>query len=66
MVIQLTEEQAASLRGQEVSPSNLFHPIQDSNGVWIISIEEMNQCENENFAWLKDCPQIDYSPVTKE
>lgn len=56
----LTEEQAESLQGVEVVPSNLFNPIQDKNGNWIISLEEVEQCSIE---WVKNLPQITYEPI---
>lgn len=60
IVVHLTQQQAESLQGIEVVPSNYFNPIQDKNGNWIISIEERNQCSIE---WVKECPEIDYEPI---
>jgi hypothetical protein len=34
--------------------------VQDGSGVWIITSEEVEQTTDENFAWVKDLPQIDY------
>lgn len=59
-VVHLTQQQAESLQGVEVVPSNFFNPIQDKNGNWIISTEERDQCSIE---WVKQCPEIDYEPV---
>ena len=59
-VVQLTQAQAESLQGVEVVPSNLFNPITDKNGNWIISLEEVNQCSIE---WVKELPLIEYEPV---
>jgi hypothetical protein len=58
-VYQLTSEQQEQLIGVEFIPDNLFNPIQDIDGNWIISIEEVNQCSIE---WVKELPQIDYRP----
>ena len=58
-VYQLTSEQQEQLIGVEFIPDNLFNPIQDDDGNWIISIEEVNQCSIE---WVKELPQIDYRP----
>lgn len=60
IVVKLTQEQADSLRGLQVVPSNYFNPIQDKNGNWIISTEERNQCSIE---WVKNCPEINYEPI---
>jgi hypothetical protein len=59
-VYQLTTEQADSLIGVEFVPDNYFNPIQDADGNWIISIEEVNQCSIE---WVKLLLPIDYNPV---
>lgn len=59
-VVQLTQAQADNLRGVEVITDNLFNPIQDKNGNWIISVEERDQCSIE---WVKQCPEIDYEPI---
>jgi hypothetical protein len=56
----LTPEQADSLKGVEVMPDNLFNPIQDANGNWIITDEEVSQTSIE---WVKDLPQIEYEPI---
>lgn len=59
-VVQLTQGQAESLQGVEVVKDNLFNPIQDANGNYIISVEERDQC---SIGWVKECPEIDYAPV---
>lgn len=60
IVVHLTQQQAESLQGIEVVPSNYFNPIQDKNGNWIISVEERDQC---NIEWVKECPEITYEPI---
>jgi hypothetical protein len=54
----LTEEQARWLDGVEFIPDNYFNPIQDADGNWIISIEEVEQC---SIDWVKDLPLINYN-----
>ena len=56
----LTSEQADSIRGIEFMPDNLFNPIQDADGNWIISQEEINQTTIE---WVKELPKIEYNPI---
>ena len=56
----LTPEQADSLRGVEFVPDNYFNPIQDADGNWIISQEEVNQTTIE---WVKELPKIEYNPI---
>jgi len=56
----LTQEQADSLRGVEVVAGNYFNPIQDADGNWIISVEEVEQTQIE---WVKELPLIEYKPI---
>lgn len=56
----LTNEQAEQLKGIEVVESNYFNPIQDAQGRWIISLEEVEQCSIE---WVKELPLIEYEPI---
>jgi len=58
----LTTTQKNKLVNKEFSEDCLFNPIKDANNNWIISVEEIEQA-NENFAWVKDLPLIDYLPV---
>jgi hypothetical protein len=58
----LTEEQKDLLAGQEFMVDVYFNPVQDINDNWFISVEEMDQCVNENFMWVKDLDLIDYQP----
>jgi hypothetical protein len=59
-VAQLTPEQAEQLKGIEFAPDNFFNPIQDADGNWIISIEEVEQT---TIDWVKELPRIEYKPV---
>lgn len=59
----LTQEQAEQLRGKQYSNDCYFNPIQDANGNWIISIEEVNQCSIE---WVKQLELIEYQPIIHE
>jgi hypothetical protein len=56
----LTQEQADSLRGVEVVAGNYFNPIQDADGNWIISVEEVEQ---STIQWVKQLPLIEYKPI---
>lgn len=63
IVYLLTPEQAESLKNVEVIQDNYFNPIQDADGNWIISEQEVDQC---NIRWVKSLPQIEYNPVIVE
>ena len=41
IVAQITQEQAENLQGKEFAGGNIFNPIQDKNGNWIISLTEL-------------------------
>ena len=58
----LTEEQKDSLLVQQYAPDCYFNPIQDLNDNWVISVEEIANCVNEEFMWVKDLPLIIYEP----
>ncbi len=63
IVIKLTQAQAESLQGVEVVTDNIFNPILDADGNYIISVEERDQCSIE---WVKACEEIEYNPVITE
>lgn len=58
----LTEQQKDLLVGIEYEPSSIFNPVLDGNNPpnWIISTEEMNDCVNPDYLWVKDLPLIDW------
>jgi len=58
----LTEVQKDELVGQWYAPDSYFNPIQDLNDNWVISVEEMEQCVNPDFLWVKDLDVIIYEP----
>lgn len=57
----LTIEQKDKLIGQQFMVDVYFSPIQDNNDNWIISVEEIGQCNNQ-FAWVKELELITYEP----
>lgn len=56
----LTIEQKDQLLGQLYTTDSYFNPIQDINNNWVISVEEMSNCSNEQFLWVKDLSLIEY------
>lgn len=58
----LTVAQKDELIGQQYAPDSYFNPIQDINDYWVISTEEMINCVNPDFLWVKDLPLIVYVP----
>ena len=59
IVYMLTEEQANQLKGVEYTTDMTFNPIQDADGNWIISIEEVS---TSTIDWVKELPAIEYNP----
>jgi hypothetical protein len=58
----LTIEQKDELVGQWYAPDSYFNPVEDADNNWVISQEEMNQCVNPDFLWVKELPLIEYIP----
>jgi hypothetical protein len=58
----LTESQKDNLVGQLYDEDSYFNPIQDLDENWIISVEEIEQCVNPEFEWVKTLPLIEYKP----
>lgn len=58
-VYMLTEEQANQLKGVEYTTDMTFNPIQDADGNWIISVEEVS---TSTIDWVKELPAIEYNP----
>ncbi len=63
IVYVLTIDQKDSLIGIEYVKDNMFNPIEDINGNWIISYEEVSQC---SIDWVKKLNKIEYNPVINE
>ena len=59
----LTLEQKEEISGHKFEPGSYFYPIQDVDGNWIISIEEIEQCINPDFVWIKNISLIEYKPI---
>ena len=58
----LTIEDKDNLVGQWYMDDSFFNPIQDADNNWVISVEEINQCVNPDYLWVKDLQLIPYNP----
>jgi hypothetical protein len=58
----ITELQKNELVGQLYTTDSYFNPIQDCNDAWIISVEEIEFCDNPQFLWVKDLSLSEYCP----
>jgi len=39
-----------------------FNPVQDIDSNWCISVEEIDQCTNVDFQWVKDLILSTFNP----
>ena len=62
----LTIEQKELLIGQLFAPDSYFNAVQDINDNWFISVQQIDQCVNDEFMWVKDLELIPYNPVNTE
>ena len=58
----LTLQQKQDLIGQWYMPDSYFNPIQDNENRWVISTQEIAQCVNPDFQWVKNIPLIPFVP----
>jgi len=54
----LTIEQKNQLVGKQYASNSYFNPVLDGNDPqnWIISVEEMANCINPHYEWVKALP----------
>ena len=62
MVARLSIGQAKQLQKKLFCTDSFFNPIEDADGNWVISLEEVAQCDRSEFAWVKTLPLIPYNP----
>ena len=62
MVARLSNGQAKQLEKKLFRTDSFFNPIEDADGNWVISLEELSQCDRSEFAWVKSLPLIPYKP----
>jgi hypothetical protein len=53
-VAKITEEEKEKLIGRQFMTDVYFNPIQDANGNWVISSEEIDQSEDKEIISFKD------------
>lgn len=63
IVAKITPDQAEELKGVQFVPDNLFNPVQDIEGNWIISLQELVYC-SVDFANAVEL--IEYKPIFVE
>jgi hypothetical protein len=63
IVAKITPQQADELKGVQFVPDNYFNPIEDVNGNWIISLQELVYCSVE---FANSVELIEYEPIVHE
>jgi hypothetical protein len=62
----LTIEQKEDIQYQLFAPDSYFNPVLDGNGDWIISTQEIDNCVNTDYLWVKELPLIDWVEPEEE
>lgn len=62
----LRTEQKETIQGKEFAPDSYFNPILDKNNKWVISLQEIEQCNVTEFSFVKNLPLIDFEPKIVE
>jgi len=57
----LTIEQKDSLIGHHYQEDSYFNSVQQLGGDWIISTEEIDNCDNPDFDWVKQLPLVEWT-----
>jgi len=59
----LTKQQFQLIAGQEYAKDSFFNPVLDADGDIVISEEEVEQCANPDFQFVKDLPFKEFNTV---
>jgi hypothetical protein len=62
MVARLSHGQAKQLEKKLFRTDSYFNPIEDADGNWVISLEEVALCDRSDFTWVKTLQLIAYKP----
>ncbi len=62
----LTLEQKNEIEGKEFAPDSFYKPLEDANGNWIISVQEMEFATIPPYEWVHNLPLIDFQPKITE
>jgi hypothetical protein len=56
----LTLEQKEDIQYKLFAPDSYFHAVLDGNDNWIITQQQMDNCINPDYLWVKELPLIDW------
>jgi hypothetical protein len=58
----LTEEQKDSLIGVQYIQDVYYNPVLNIDGLWCLSVEEIDNTTDEEYLWVKSLSLIPYFP----
>lgn len=56
----LDNDERQALEGKQYAPNKFFTPVQDADGNWVLPLNQIINCKNINFWWVKHLPLIEY------
>ena len=56
----LTLEQKELLQGRSYGTDLFFNSVQDRDGNWVISREEIENCKLQEYSWIKELPLSEF------
>jgi len=59
----LDNDEKEALEGQQYAPNRFFTPLQDDDNNWILPLDQITNCKNIKFWWVKHLPLIEYKPT---
>lgn len=63
IVIRLTIEQKDLIHEKEFAKDSIFNCVEDNDGDWVVSLEEMTNLEGAEYRWLYDLPMQIHKPI---
>jgi hypothetical protein len=58
----LDQDEKEAIEGQELANGRYFTPVQDEDGNWVLTLDQIKNNKNIDFWWVKHLPLIDYKP----
>lgn len=66
LVAIITSYRKGQIVGKEYIKDVFFNPIKDNNNNWVISEEEISQCDKTLYSWVNDLVLIEHEPIPLE
>jgi hypothetical protein len=59
----LDNDEKEALEGQQYAPNRFFTPLQDADKNYVLPLNQITNCKNIKFWWVKHLPLIEYKPT---